>query len=194
MACLDTEVAERRPHDLHSRAVSNHGAYWHPVIWLTCGGSLKLEGPNTRQRGSCPARLEPNPISRFVRTQSSAQVPAWHSPEAELLPVLEELEIGFVPFSPLGAGFLTGKIDADTKFDPTDFRNSVPRFTPEARRANKVLVNLVQAIAERKRATPAQVALAWLLAQKPWIVPIPGDDKTPSAGGKPWSRRAGPGR
>lgn len=98
-------------------------------------------------------------------------------PEAELLPVLDELGIGFVPFSPLGAGFLTGKIDENTKFDPTDFRNMVPRFSPEARKANIVLVNLVKGVAERKGATPAQVALAWLLAQKTWIVPIPGTTK-----------------
>ncbi len=101
----------------------------------------------------------------------------WRGPEAELLPVLEELGIGFVPFSPLGAGFLTGRIDETTIFDPTDFRNSVPRFSPEARRANRVLVDLVQAVAARKGVTPAQVALAWLLAQKPWIVPIPGTTK-----------------
>jgi aryl-alcohol dehydrogenase-like predicted oxidoreductase len=101
----------------------------------------------------------------------------WRGPEAELLPTLEELGIGFVPFSPLGAGFLTGKIDENTKFDPTDFRNLVPRFSPEARKANMVLVDLVKAVAERKGATPAQVALAWLLAQKPWIVPIPGTPK-----------------
>lgn len=101
----------------------------------------------------------------------------WRGPEAELLPLLEELGIGFVPFSPLGAGFLTGKIDENTKFDPTDFRNNVPRFSPEARKANFALVNLVKAVAERKRATPAQVALAWLLAQRPWIVPIPGTTK-----------------
>ena len=101
----------------------------------------------------------------------------WRGPEAELLPALEELGIGFVPFSPLGAGFLTGKIDENTKFDPTDFRNIVPRFTPEARKANMVLVDLVKAVAERKGATPAQVALAWLLKQKPWIVPIPGTTK-----------------
>jgi aryl-alcohol dehydrogenase-like predicted oxidoreductase len=101
----------------------------------------------------------------------------WRGPEAELLPALEELGIGFVPFSPLGAGFLTGKIDENTKFDPTDFRNLVPRFSPEARKANMVLVDLVKAVAERKRCTPAQVALAWLLAQKPWIVPIPGTTK-----------------
>jgi len=101
----------------------------------------------------------------------------WRGPEAELLPTLEVLGIGFVPFSPLGAGFLTGKIDENTKFDPTDFRNLVPRFSPEARKANMVLVDLVRAVAERKGATPAQVALAWLLAQKPWIVPIPGTTK-----------------
>jgi aryl-alcohol dehydrogenase-like predicted oxidoreductase len=101
----------------------------------------------------------------------------WRGPEAELLPTLQELGIGFVPFSPLGAGFLTGKIDENTKFDPTDFRNLVPRFSPEARKANVVLVDLVKAVAERKRVTPAQVALAWLLAQKPWIVPIPGTTK-----------------
>jgi len=101
----------------------------------------------------------------------------WRGPEAELLPALDELGIGFVPFSPLGAGFLTGKIDENTKFDPTDFRNLVPRFSPEARKANMVLVDLVKAVAERKGATPAQVALGWLLAQKPWIVPIPGTTK-----------------
>jgi len=101
----------------------------------------------------------------------------YRGPEAELLPALEELGIGFVPFSPLGAGFLTGKIDENTKFDPTDFRNMVPRFSPEARKANMALVDLVKDVAERKGATPAQVALAWLLAQKPWIVPIPGTTK-----------------
>ena len=101
----------------------------------------------------------------------------WRGPEAELLPALEELGIGFVPFSPLGAGFLTGKIDENTKFDPTDFRNFVPRFSPEARKANMALVDLIKAVAVRKGATPAQVALAWLLAQKPWIVPIPGTTK-----------------
>ena len=101
----------------------------------------------------------------------------WRGPEAELLPTLEELGIGFVPFSPLGAGFLTGKIDENTKFDPTDFRNIVPRFSPEARKANMALVEIVKAFAERKGATPAQIALGWLLAQKPWIVPIPGTTK-----------------
>jgi aryl-alcohol dehydrogenase-like predicted oxidoreductase len=101
----------------------------------------------------------------------------YRGPEAELLPALEELGIGFVPFSPLGAGFLTGKIDENTKFDPTDFRNMVPRFSPEARKANMALVELVKSVAERKGGTPAQIALAWLLAQKPWIVPIPGTTK-----------------
>ncbi len=101
----------------------------------------------------------------------------YRGPEAELLPALEELGIGFVPFSPLGAGFLTGKIDENTQFDPTDFRNYVPRFTPEARKANMALVDLVKSVAARKGATPAQIALAWLLAQKPWIVPIPGTTK-----------------
>jgi aryl-alcohol dehydrogenase-like predicted oxidoreductase len=101
----------------------------------------------------------------------------WRRPEQELLRTLEELGIGFVPFSPLGKGFLTGKIDADTKFDSTDFRNVVPRFAAEARRANQALVDLLGTVAKRKRATPAQVAIAWLLAQKPWIVPIPGTTK-----------------
>jgi aryl-alcohol dehydrogenase-like predicted oxidoreductase len=101
----------------------------------------------------------------------------WRGPESELLPVLQELNIGFVPFSPLGAGFLTGKIDETTKFDPSDFRNNVPRFTPEARKANLALVDIVKRVARRKGATPAQIALAWLLAQKPWIVPIPGTTK-----------------
>jgi aryl-alcohol dehydrogenase-like predicted oxidoreductase len=101
----------------------------------------------------------------------------WRAPEAEVLPTLEELGIGFVPFSPLGKGFLTGKIDETTRFDSTDFRNIVPRFTPEARKANQALVDLLGRVAARKKATPAQVALAWLLAQKPWIVPIPGTTK-----------------
>jgi len=101
----------------------------------------------------------------------------WREPEAEVLPTLEELGIGFVPFSPLGKGFLTGKIDENTTFAGTDFRNVVPRFTPEARKANKVLVDSLAAIAARKNATPAQLALAWLLARKPWIVPIPGTTK-----------------
>jgi aryl-alcohol dehydrogenase-like predicted oxidoreductase len=101
----------------------------------------------------------------------------WREPEAEVIPVLEELGIGFVPFSPLGKGFLTGQISEDTKFDKSDFRNIVPRFSPENRRANQGVVDLLASIAKQKRATPAQVALAWLLAQKPWIVPIPGTTK-----------------
>src|SRR5881296_3537875 len=101
----------------------------------------------------------------------------WREPEKEILPTLEELGIGFVPFSPLGKGFLTGKINEETKFDKTDFRNIVPRFTPENRRANQALVDLLSKIAGRKKATPAQIALAWILAQKPWMVPIPGTTK-----------------
>jgi aryl-alcohol dehydrogenase-like predicted oxidoreductase len=101
----------------------------------------------------------------------------WREPEAEILPTLEELGIGFVPFSPLGKGFLTGAINADTNFDPTDFRNVVPRFTEENRKANQKLVDLLGEIAKQKEATPAQIALAWLLAQKPWIAPIPGTTK-----------------
>jgi aryl-alcohol dehydrogenase-like predicted oxidoreductase len=101
----------------------------------------------------------------------------WRSPEAEVLPTLEELGIGFVPYSPLGKGFLTGRINDATTFDSSDFRNIVPRFTPEARKANQALVDLLGRIAKRKKATPAQIALAWLLARKPWIVPIPGTRK-----------------
>ena len=101
----------------------------------------------------------------------------WRQPEEEVLPTLEELGIGFVPFSPLGKGFLTGAIDENTTFDSTDFRNIVPRFTPEARKANQALVDLLGEIAARKQVTPAQIAIAWLLAQKPWIVPIPGTTK-----------------
>ncbi len=101
----------------------------------------------------------------------------WRKPEEEVLPTLEELGIGFVPFSPLGRGFLTGKMSENTAFDSTDLRSTLPRFTPEARKANQTLVDLLGEIAERKKATPAQIALAWLLAQKPWIVPIPGTTK-----------------
>jgi aryl-alcohol dehydrogenase-like predicted oxidoreductase len=101
----------------------------------------------------------------------------WRAPEAEVLPALEELGIGFVPFSPLGKGFLTGTINENTTFDRSDFRNIVPRFTPEARKANQALVDLLSRVAERKKATSAQIALAWLLVQKPWIVPIPGTTK-----------------
>ncbi|HEV2332516.1 MAG TPA: aldo/keto reductase [Gammaproteobacteria bacterium] len=101
----------------------------------------------------------------------------WREPEQEILPALEEMGIGFVPFSPLGRGFLTGKIDANTSFDSSDFRNTLPRFTPEAREANQAMVDLLGKIAAHKQATPAQIALAWLLARKPWIVPIPGTTK-----------------
>jgi aryl-alcohol dehydrogenase-like predicted oxidoreductase len=101
----------------------------------------------------------------------------WREPEKEVIPTLEELGIGFVPFSPLGKGFLTGKISEDTQFDKSDFRNIVPRFTPENRKANQAFVDLLGRFAQRKKATPAQIALAWLLAQKPWIVPIPGTTK-----------------
>ena len=101
----------------------------------------------------------------------------WREPETEILPALEQLGIGFVPFSPLGRGFLTGKIDANTTFDSSDFRNTLPRFTSDARKANEALLDLLKQIAERKNATPAQISLAWLLAQKPWIVPIPGTTK-----------------
>jgi aryl-alcohol dehydrogenase-like predicted oxidoreductase len=101
----------------------------------------------------------------------------WREPEAEVIPTLEELGIGFVPFSPLGKGFLTGKLSEDTQFDKSDFRNVVPRFTPENRKANQAVVDLIGSFAQEKKATPAQIALAWLLAQKPWIVPIPGTTK-----------------
>ena len=111
-------------------------------------------------------------------------------PEREVLPALEELGIGFVPFSPLGKGFLTGAITEQTTLDSTDFRSTLPRFTPEARKANKALVDLLATIGQRKKATPAQIALAWLLAQKPWIVPIPGTTKLASTRGEP--RRGSP--
>jgi aryl-alcohol dehydrogenase-like predicted oxidoreductase len=121
-------------------------------------------------------------IRRAHAVQSVTAVQSEYSlwtrgPEAKVLPTLEELGIGFVPYSPLGRGFLTGKINENTTFNTSDFRNTLPRFTPEARKANQVLVDLLRKIAERKKATPAQIALAWLLAQKPWIVPIPGTRK-----------------
>src|SRR5438093_742567 len=115
-------------------------------------------------------------VERVAAVQSEYSL-WWRGPEAEVLPTLEELGIGLVPFSPLGRGFLTGKIDESTTFDSSDFRNVVPRFTPEARKANLALVDLLARIAKRKKATPAQIALAWLLARKPWIVPIPGTRK-----------------
>jgi aryl-alcohol dehydrogenase-like predicted oxidoreductase len=101
----------------------------------------------------------------------------WRKPEAEVIPMLEELGIGFVPYSPLGKGFLTGKMDENTKFGSTDFRSKLPRFTPEALKANQAVVDLLERIAKQKKATPAQIALAWLLSQKPWIAPIPGTTK-----------------
>jgi len=101
----------------------------------------------------------------------------WRQPEREILPLIEELGIGFVPFSPLGKGFLTGKITAETKFDSSDFRSTIPRFSDENRKANQALVDLLTTFAEQRKATPAQIALAWLLAKKPWIVPIPGTTK-----------------
>jgi aryl-alcohol dehydrogenase-like predicted oxidoreductase len=115
-------------------------------------------------------------VERVTAVQSEYSL--WtRGPEAEVLPTLEELGIGFVPYSPLGKGFLTGKMSENTRFDSSDFRNILPRFTPDARKANQALVDLLREIAERKKATPAQIALAWLLAQKPWIVPIPGTTK-----------------
>jgi aryl-alcohol dehydrogenase-like predicted oxidoreductase len=111
-------------------------------------------------------------------TAVQSEYSLWYrNPEKEVLPTLEELGIGFVPYSPLGKGFLTGKINENTAFDSTDFRSTLPRFTPEARKANQALVDLLGKIAQRKKATPGQIALAWLLAQKPWIVPIPGTTK-----------------
>ena len=106
----------------------------------------------------------------------------WREPEIEIIPTLEELGIGFVPFSPLGKGFLTGKIDENAKFDSTDFRSTLPRFTPEALMANQALIDLLEQIAQRKKATPAQIALAWLLEQKPWVVPMPGTTRLPCLG------------
>jgi len=117
-------------------------------------------------------------VQRVTALQSEYSL-WWREPETEILPVCEELGIGFVPFSPLGKGFLTGAIDDTTKFDSTDFRNIVPRFTPQARKANRTLVDLLGKIAARKSATPAQIALAWLLSRKSWIVPIPGTTKLP---------------
>jgi aryl-alcohol dehydrogenase-like predicted oxidoreductase len=111
-------------------------------------------------------------------TAPQSEYSLWtRTPEKEVIPTLEELGIGFVPYSPLGKGFLTGKIDENTTFESADFRNALPRFTPEARKANQALIDLLGEIGKRKNATPAQIALAWLLAQKPWIVPIPGTTK-----------------
>jgi aryl-alcohol dehydrogenase-like predicted oxidoreductase len=145
-------------------------------------GAVKglIDEGKVRHFGLCEAGAETIRRAHAVQPVTAVQSEYslfWRGPEAELLPALEELGIGFVPFSPLGAGFLTGKIDENTKFDPTDFRNNVPRFSPDARKANQGLVDVVKAVAGRKHVTPAQVALAWLLAQKPWIVPIPGTTK-----------------
>jgi aryl-alcohol dehydrogenase-like predicted oxidoreductase len=129
---------------------------------------LSEAGPQTIRRA--------NAVQPVTALQSEYSL-WWRGPESETLPLLEELGIGFVPFSPLGAGFLTGKIDQNTKFGSSDFRNSVPRFAPDALKANMALVEIVRNVAVRKGATPAQIALAWLLAQKPWIVPIPGTTK-----------------
>ena len=112
-----------------------------------------------------------------VASSGGSQSLWWRKPEAEVIPTLEELGIGFVPYSPLGKGFLTGKIDENAKFDSSDFRSTLPRFTPDALKTNQALIDLLGKIAQRKKATPAQIALAWLLAQKPWIVPIPGTTK-----------------
>lgn len=130
--------------------------------------------------GLCEAGVETIRRAHAVQPVTAVQSEYslfWRGPEVELLPVLEELGIGFVPFSPLGAGFLTGQIDENTQFDASDFRNFVPRFSAQARKANLALVEVVKAVALQKGATPAQVAIAWLLAQKPWIVPIPGTTK-----------------
>ncbi len=116
------------------------------------------------------------PPSQSLHSRANTRA-RWRKPEAEVIPTLEELGIGLVPYSPLGKGFLTGKIDENTTFDSSDFRSTLPRFTPEALKANQALIDLLGSIAERKQVTPAQIALAWLLAQKPWIVPIPGTTK-----------------
>jgi aryl-alcohol dehydrogenase-like predicted oxidoreductase len=145
-------------------------------------GTVKelIQAGKVRQFGLSEAGIQT--IRRAHAVQPVAAVQSeyslwWRRPEAEILPTLEELGIGFVPFSPLGKGFLTGKIDESTTFDSNDFRTTLPRFTTEARKANQAMVDLLGRIASQKKATPAQIALAWLLAQKPWIVPIPGTTK-----------------
>ncbi|MBB4440383.1 MULTISPECIES: aldo/keto reductase [Rhizobium] len=140
---------------------------------LIAAGKVKHFGLS---EAGVPTIRRAHAVQKVTAVQSEYSL-FWRGPEAELLPTLQELGIGFVPFSPLGAGFLTGKIDENTKFDASDFRNSVPRFSPEARKANFALVDLIRRIGDRKGATPAQIALSWLLAQKPWIVPIPGTTK-----------------
>jgi aryl-alcohol dehydrogenase-like predicted oxidoreductase len=145
-------------------------------------GTVKelIDEGKVRNFGMSEAGVETIPKAHAVQPVTALQSEYslwWRQPEEELLAVLEELGAGFVPFSPLGKGFLTGKIDENTEFDSSDFRNRVPRFNPEARRANRSLVDVLAQIAERKGATPAQLAIAWLLAQRPWIVPIPGTTK-----------------
>jgi aryl-alcohol dehydrogenase-like predicted oxidoreductase len=141
---------------------------------LIAAGKVKHFGLSEAGRASIRRAHAVQPVAALQSEYSLW----WREPEAELLPLCEELGIGFVPFSPLGKGFLTGAIDANTSFAKDDFRNVVPRFAPEARKANQVLVDRITAIATAKGATPAQIALAWLLAQKPWIVPIPGTTKS----------------
>jgi aryl-alcohol dehydrogenase-like predicted oxidoreductase len=145
-------------------------------------GAVKdlIQEGKVKHFGLCEVRAQTIRRAHAVQpiTAVQSEYSLWtRGPEAEVLPTLEELGIGFVPFSPLGKGFLTGKINEKTAFDRTDVRNAIPRFTPEARRANQVLIDLLSAVGKRKEATPAQIALAWLLAQKPWIVPIPGTTK-----------------
>ena len=144
---------------------SHHSEYslWSAVTgWTACAGVQTIRRAHAVQ-----------PVTALQSEYSLW----WRRPEAEVLPTLEELGIGFVPYSPLGKGFLTGKINENSAFDSTDFRATLPRFTPEARKANQVLVDLLGTTAIRKNTTPAQIALAWLLARKPWIVPIPGTTK-----------------
>ena len=145
-------------------------------------GAVKdlIEEGKVKHFGLSEAGVQTIRRAHFVQpvTAVQSEYSLWfREPEKELLPALEELGIGFVPFSPLGRGFLTGKMNENTTFDSTDLRNTLPRFTPEARKANQALIDLLGEIAKRKKATPAQIALAWLLAQKPWIVPIPGTTK-----------------
>jgi aryl-alcohol dehydrogenase-like predicted oxidoreductase len=140
---------------------------------LIAGGKVKYFGLS--EAGVSTIRRA-HAVQPLTAVQSEYSI-WWRRPEEELLSTLQDLGIGFVPFSPLGRGFLTGSITETTRFDSADFRNIVPRFTPEARKANQALVDLLRLVAERKSATPAQIALAWLLAQRPWIVPIPGTRK-----------------
>ena len=141
------------------------------------GPDYARQGQTLRSFGSGSADDSPRERGSTLTAVQSEYSLWWRGPESEILPTLEELGIGFVCFSPLGAGFLTGKIDENTAFDKTDFRTVVPRFASEALKANMALVDLVRGVATRKAATPAQISLAWLLAQRPWIVPIPGTTK-----------------